>query len=178
MTRQELYDLVWSAPMRAVAEQLGISDKSVAKRCQTHGVPSPPRGYWTQAAANRVGVRPPLEGDGRKLIPTTKDVAAGRNTKSRPAPTDLVSLPGIPVSVETPRSDDGRGPALDLPLVRVLAAELHAQDTIRGLLDRVASQALMLPADQAKPTLRWVAEIRSAIEKADPVAVGMRANRM
>lgn len=121
MTRQELYDLVWSAPMRAVAEQLGISDKSVAKRCQTHGVPSPPRGYWTQAAANRVGVRPPLEGDGGKLIPTTKDLAAARDTKSRPVATDLVSLPGTSGSVETPRSDDGRGPALDLPVRRQLS---------------------------------------------------------
>src|SRR6266851_1090373 len=33
-TRQQLFDLVWSAPTRTVAKQLGISDVGLAKACR------------------------------------------------------------------------------------------------------------------------------------------------
>ena len=33
LTRQALYDLVWSKPMREVAKDFGISDVGLAKRC-------------------------------------------------------------------------------------------------------------------------------------------------
>src|SRR5690349_14522999 len=47
-TRQELYDLVWSQPMRALAHQIGISDVALAKHCKKANVPVPPRGYWAR----------------------------------------------------------------------------------------------------------------------------------
>jgi hypothetical protein len=40
-TRQELFDLVWSAPTRAVAKQLGISDVGLAKACRRPILPFP-----------------------------------------------------------------------------------------------------------------------------------------
>ena len=46
ITRQELYDIVWSAPMRDAATQFGISDVALAKTCRKAGIPLPPRGYW------------------------------------------------------------------------------------------------------------------------------------
>jgi hypothetical protein len=44
-TRRELFDLVWSKPMQKIAEELGISDRGLAKICMRHRVPSPSRGY-------------------------------------------------------------------------------------------------------------------------------------
>ncbi len=44
-TRQELYDLVWSQPMRTLASQFGVSDVALAKTCRNHDIPIPPRGY-------------------------------------------------------------------------------------------------------------------------------------
>jgi len=48
LTRQELYDLVWSKPMSSLAKEFGITDVGLAKRCRAVDVPIPYRGYWTR----------------------------------------------------------------------------------------------------------------------------------
>jgi hypothetical protein len=60
MTRQELYELVWSQPMQSLAKTFGISDVALAKRCRAVDVPVPPRGYWARKAAGQQPARPPL----------------------------------------------------------------------------------------------------------------------
>lgn len=57
LSRQELYDLVWSTPIAAVAKDLAISDVGLAKICRRHGIPHPGRGYWAKKAAGKP-VRP------------------------------------------------------------------------------------------------------------------------
>jgi len=59
-TREEIYDLVWSVPMRLLSKQFGISDVALRKRCLKAAVPTPPAGYWTQLRAGQGPVRPPL----------------------------------------------------------------------------------------------------------------------
>jgi hypothetical protein len=51
LTRQALYDLVWSMPMTKLAESLGLSDVGLAKICDRHRVPTPQRGYWAKKEA-------------------------------------------------------------------------------------------------------------------------------
>ncbi|MBX9657262.1 MAG: hypothetical protein K2X00_01755 [Nitrospiraceae bacterium] len=46
VTRQILYDQVWSTPMTKVAKEYGISDVALAKICKKLTVPYPGRGYW------------------------------------------------------------------------------------------------------------------------------------
>ena len=53
LTRQELYDLVWSTPMTKLAESFGLSDVGLAKICDRHRVPTPPRGYWAKKDAGK-----------------------------------------------------------------------------------------------------------------------------
>ena len=60
LTRQQLYDLVWSKPVRDVAKDFGMSDVALAKRCRAVRVPIPPRGYWARVAAGQKPRRPPL----------------------------------------------------------------------------------------------------------------------
>lgn len=48
MTRQELYDLVWSEPVSKLAVRFDLSDKGLAKKCQRHDIPCPPPGYWAK----------------------------------------------------------------------------------------------------------------------------------
>ena len=38
ITRQELYDLVWSKPMVKVAQEFGVSDRAVAKYCKRQNI--------------------------------------------------------------------------------------------------------------------------------------------
>ena len=60
LTRQQLYDLVWSKPVRDVAKDFGMSDVALAKRCRAVRVPIPPRGYWAKVAAGQRPRRTPL----------------------------------------------------------------------------------------------------------------------
>lgn len=46
VTRQALYDQVWSTPMTRLAKEYGISDVALAKICKKLNVPYPRRGYW------------------------------------------------------------------------------------------------------------------------------------
>jgi len=66
-TRQELYDLVWSEPMRDLAAKFSISDRGLAKACAAADIPVPERGYWNKFhAGKKVTQRPlPPRGVGR-----------------------------------------------------------------------------------------------------------------
>jgi hypothetical protein len=58
--RQELYELAWSVPMKALAARYGVSDVALAKTCGRHGIPVPSRGYWAKIQAGKKALRRPL----------------------------------------------------------------------------------------------------------------------
>lgn len=58
--RDELYEQVWSRPLRDLAKDYGLSDVGLAKICRRLKVPLPGRGYWAQRQAGRTSSRPPL----------------------------------------------------------------------------------------------------------------------
>ena len=48
LTRQELYDLVWSELVTKIGEKFGVSDVAIAMICKKVEVPRPLRGYWAR----------------------------------------------------------------------------------------------------------------------------------
>lgn len=74
LTRKELYELVWSEPVQAVAERFGMSDRGLAKLCERHAIPTPGRGYWRQKETGHPARRLPLP----KLHPTHQGLATVR----------------------------------------------------------------------------------------------------
>lgn len=44
VTREELYELVWTIPTQRLAERFGFSDVALAKTCKKLKVPKPSRG--------------------------------------------------------------------------------------------------------------------------------------
>src|SRR5882762_3034370 len=60
LSREDLYELVWSKPMRDLAKDFGISDVGLAKRCKRLGIPVPGRGYWARVDAGQAPYRPKL----------------------------------------------------------------------------------------------------------------------
>lgn len=60
VTRTNLYNLVWSVPMRDLATRFDISDVALAKRCRKADTPVPPRGYWARKQAGLKTTQPVL----------------------------------------------------------------------------------------------------------------------
>jgi hypothetical protein len=60
VTREQLYDLVWSKPTIHLAKELGISDVAIAKICKKLKIPKPEPGYWARVGAGKQCERPAL----------------------------------------------------------------------------------------------------------------------
>lgn len=60
LTREELYQLVWSEPLRTLCKRFGISDAALAKRCRAANIPLPGLGYWAKKEAGKAVYQPAL----------------------------------------------------------------------------------------------------------------------
>lgn len=60
LTREELYEMVWTEPVSRIARRLGLSDVGIAKVCIKLGVPRPSRGYWARLTYGHPVERQPL----------------------------------------------------------------------------------------------------------------------
>ena len=69
LTREELFDLVWSEPVARVAERYGLSGAGLRKLCLRHDVPVPPRGHWARVKAGKKVKRPKLPSNGSGVRP-------------------------------------------------------------------------------------------------------------
>lgn len=69
VTREDLFERVWSRPVIHLAAEAGISDVAFAKMCRRMDIPLPGRGYWARRSA---GQKPPIP----KLRPPKAGVIA------------------------------------------------------------------------------------------------------
>ena len=53
VTRQELYDAIWSEAKTTVAKRFGVSDVALGKACRNANIPTPPVGYWARQAVGK-----------------------------------------------------------------------------------------------------------------------------
>lgn len=60
VSREELYELVWSTPMVKVAEKFKVSGSYMARVCANLNVPRPERGYWAKLAVGKAPDKPAL----------------------------------------------------------------------------------------------------------------------
>jgi hypothetical protein len=59
--REQLYEEIWSEPLRMVAKKYGFSDVRLGKVCKALNIPKPGVGYWAKKAAGKfLGKPPPL----------------------------------------------------------------------------------------------------------------------
>jgi hypothetical protein len=67
MSREALFERIWSTPMRTLAPEFGISDVALRKACVAAGLPVPERGYWAKLAAGKrvIKARLPAREPGR-----------------------------------------------------------------------------------------------------------------
>ena len=143
LTRQELYDLVWSTPMSKLAENFGISDVGLSKICDRHRVPTPPRGYWAKKEAGKpvkqtifVQVEDPLldritiDSAREKLPPPVREIIERRRAErnaAKPKRTRSVMAPPPVEPVTDPH-----------PTVRATATALRrATPSARGVVEAI-----------------------------------------
>ena len=60
VSREELYELVWSMPMTKVAEKFSVSGSYMARICSALRVPRPERGYWAKLEVGKAPAPPDL----------------------------------------------------------------------------------------------------------------------
>jgi hypothetical protein len=60
LTREALYELVWSEPMLRVAARFGVSSSYMARVCTLLNVPRPGRGYWAKLTVGKAPKQPAL----------------------------------------------------------------------------------------------------------------------
>jgi hypothetical protein len=53
LSRKELYELVWSEPLKILAPRFAISDVALKKACARAEVPTPGLGHWAKKAAGK-----------------------------------------------------------------------------------------------------------------------------
>lgn len=53
LSRKELYEMVWSEPMKILSARFGISDVALKKTCARSEIPTPDRGYWARKEAGK-----------------------------------------------------------------------------------------------------------------------------
>jgi hypothetical protein len=117
-SRLQLYDLVWSAPLTAVAPQFGISDVALKKICARFDIPVPPRGYWAKLRASKPTTKIALPA--RAAGMDDEVVVGGRNRCWYGQLTDEEILGPLPEPPSFPE---------DIPLVR---------DRIRKIIGKVS----------------------------------------
>ena len=60
VSREALYEAVWTDAVTLVAPRYGLSDVGLVKICKKLGIPVPPRGYWAKIKAGRPSHKRPL----------------------------------------------------------------------------------------------------------------------
>ena len=93
LPRSQLYELVWTRPVRDLAAEFGISDVALAKRCRALKIPVPGRGHWAKVAAGQTPKRSRLLGF---HDPRAKQARGAVSQRERPHPLGGTASPSLP----------------------------------------------------------------------------------
>lgn len=90
VSREELFERVWTTPISHLAAEYGVSGSYLARVCTSLSIPRPPVGYWQKKAVGKNKPRPPLPeaqpGDQltwSSYIPLAKPVAQSEHANRR-----------------------------------------------------------------------------------------------
>lgn len=125
VSREALYEEVWTDAVTVVAPRYGLSDVGLVKICKRLGIPVPPRGYWAKVKAGRHTRKvplPALPAGARDLagpIPLSEQEAAmhARVRDALQQTRESQSPVSVPAELVDPH-----------PLVRATAARLKQHD--------------------------------------------------
>ena len=142
LTRERLYELVWSKPVSELAPALGVSGVAVAKRCAKLGVPRPGRGYWIQLEFGKKVKRPELP----PTPPSPADVLVKRAMEPIPRSTrvQMGSEPTHPLAARFLAAINSGKLSYDRQRVHVRDRELPEAELSKAQSHRAAAAFQML----------------------------------
>ena len=146
VTREELYELVWSMPMVKVAEKFEVSGSYLARVCTELMVPRPDRGYWAKLSVGKAPPRPALP------EPLAGFAVAWSRTEGFQAPT-------LPTPRQTPR------PGSSQPIRPVVGAH----GLIRGARELFLVGSTLNDDEHLRPSKQLMVDItasHSGLDKA------------
>lgn len=99
ITRQELYDLVWSVPLTTLAKRYGLSDNGLRKICKRTNIPLPKAGHWMKLQFNKKVQIIPLPKSGEDETTITFPLRDLEEVNQRDEMTKEIKASMPPVSV-------------------------------------------------------------------------------
>jgi hypothetical protein len=85
VSREDLYERVWTDPIQKLSKVYGLCDVGLAKTCRRYNIPIPPRGYWAKKQARHRVTKaslPPDASAGSVKI----QLPGGSTRRAKPAP--------------------------------------------------------------------------------------------
>ncbi|MEE1656738.1 hypothetical protein VB618_11060 [Microvirga sp. CF3062] len=132
LKRSELYDLVWSEPMRTLAARFGVSDVALGKACRKADIPLPGLGYWAKRQAGKQTTQIALPPRG---IGMSDEVFVGGNRYSwNPGPTDREILGPVPPPPAFEEAVDDLRKRIQPLVGTVRVSKTHTHPLIANLL--------------------------------------------
>jgi integrase len=101
LSRQELYSLVWSTPLRQLASRLGMSEKGIATRCMLLEIPMPSQRWWGRTNLGRAPSGPGLPAHEPRMMDPDA-LRFSRSTNAGPLQKATVSLAVTEISHRDP----------------------------------------------------------------------------
>lgn len=90
LSREALYELIWSTPISKIGPSLGVSGTAISKICRKLDVPRPPRGYWARLA-HGYSVDKPVLPEACSETPESHVLTPPVSRPRRPVPVDAES---------------------------------------------------------------------------------------
>jgi hypothetical protein len=103
LTREQLYNWVWTCSVRKIASQLGLSDAGLANKCKVNNIPTPGRGYWRKLETGSPVQRTPLPFPEHSIATVSVEVSEEMAMSLNQYHSPVVEQPGAPnASMSTP----------------------------------------------------------------------------
>lgn len=107
ISKQELYEKVWSMPMQKVADHYDCDCSRLRSSCLSWNIPVPPKGYWMKVQFGKaLPERPPLNASQSEVVflrvGNAKDRAAGKETAERANARAIRDICKVPKRITNP----------------------------------------------------------------------------
>lgn len=154
LSREQLYELVWTRTLKSIASEYGITGTELAGICDELEVPRPANGHWSKLAHGQQPEQPPLP-------PQRPDGATGVELKRLDEPV----VAGRPKAPDVRIDDEGKPHPITKALEKALARHSDDREGFRRLRGGFDCAVLKLSKEQRKRALLILDAVFKACEQ-------------